>query len=725
MTDSPAEQAMSVAVAHHQSGRLAEAEIIYRRVLAQNPSHPGALHLLGMVALQAGQVEQAAELIRRAIQVSPEFAEAHGTLGVVLKRQGKLPDAVASFRRAIELNPGNADVFNNMGNALDELGELDEAITAFQRAIELRPDNAAAFSNLGSTLSKQKKFADAVGAFTQAVKLNPNVAKLHMNLGNALRDSGQSEAAMAAYRQAIAMEGDLVEAYGNLAALLNEKREFDRAMDVCRRAIAVRPTCAEAHLNLANALVGNRQLDEAESAYRQAIAIRTGFATAHGNLGVVLKEKGMLDAALAAYRRGMEIDPTDIAIHTNFLYALHFHPAYDAASMAQEHRRWNTVHAEPLRKFASPHANDRNPDRPLRIGYVSPDFRDHVVGRNLVPLFENRDRGQFHSTCYFQSREPDDMTGLFQRLADAWRDVARLDDDELVRQIRADRIDILVDLTLHMSGNRLLAMARKPAPVQATFAGYPGSTGLAAIDYRISDPYLDPPGMDESVYSEKTIRLPASFWCYDPLENRDVAVNALPALQAGVVTFGCLNNFCKINDGVLDVWATVMRRVADSRLMILAPPGTHRQRTLERLSRDGIDPGRVEFVSFLPRRAYLELYHRIDIGLDTFPYTGHTTSLDALWMGTPVVTLVGKTAVGRAGWCQLSNLGLTDLAGGTPERFVSIAVELAGDLPRVAAVRAGLRSRMERSPLMDAEKFARTIEAVYREIWQRWCVGGM
>jgi predicted O-linked N-acetylglucosamine transferase (SPINDLY family) len=397
------------------------------------------------------------------------------------------------------------------------------------------------------------------------------------------------------------------------------------------------------------------------------------------------------------------------------------HPGYDGRSIAEEYRRWNGQHAEPLRKFIEPHTNNRDPDRRLRIGYVSPDFRDHVVGRNLLPLFRQHDRRHFEITCYAQTPRRDAMTSQFQQYSDRWRNIVGLSDEQVANQIRQDEIDILVDLALHTSGNRLLVFARKPAPVQVTFAGYPSSTGLSAIDYRLSDPYLDPIGMDESIYSEQTIRLPDSFWCYDPLDCRDIPVNPLPALDSGVVTFGCLNNFCKVNDDVLALWAKVLRQVDNSRLLYLAPLGSCRARTLERLREEGLDPRRVEFVGRQSRREYLETYHRIDLGLDTFPYSGHTTSLDSLWMGVPVVTLVGNRAVARAGWCQLSNLGLGELAGQSPEQYVQIAVELAKDLPRLEQLRSTLRRRMEQSPLMDAAKFARNIEAAYREMWHNWC----
>jgi predicted O-linked N-acetylglucosamine transferase (SPINDLY family) len=344
-----------------------------------------------------------------------------------------------------------------------------------------------------------------------------------------------------------------------------------------------------------------------------------------------------------------------------------------------------------------------------------------VVGRNLLPLLRHHDRERFEITCYSQAVSPDAMTLQFQHAADRWRDIAGLTDEQAADLVRRDSIDILVDLALHTAGNRLLVLARKPAPVQVTFAGYPGSTGLGAIDYRLSDPYLDPVGRDESIYSERTIRLPDSFWCYDPLEFADIQVNSLPSLRSGVVTFGCLNNFCKVNDDVLALWATVLRQVQTSRLLIMAPVGGPRDRTLQRLAGEGVDAGRVEFVALQPRGKYLETYHRIDVGVDTFPYNGHTTSLDSLWMGVPVVTLVGNTVAGRAGFSQLSNLGLQELAGHTPEDYVRIAVELARDLPRLAHLRSTLRSRMEQSPLMDAARFARNIEAAYRRTWRTWC----
>lgn len=286
--------------------------------------------------------------------------------------------------------------------------------------------------------------------------------------------------------------------------------------------------------------------------------------------------------------------------------------------------------------------------------------------------------------------------------------------------VREDQIDILVDLTMHMASGRPLLFARKPAPVQVCWLAYPGTAANTAIDYRLTDPFLDPLGQSDPYSLEESVRLADTFWCYDPL-SAEPPVNPLPALTKGQVTFGCLNNFCKVNSGILKLWAKVLREVEGSRFMLLAPEGSSQSWALEELEQEGVERERISFVSHQPRQQYLELYHQIDIGLDTLPYNGHTTSLDSLWMGVPVVTLVGQTVVGRAGLSQLSNLGLTEFVAESPEEFVRIAVETASDLKRLSELRRSLRARMERSPLMDAPRFARNMEAAYRTMWQRWC----
>jgi predicted O-linked N-acetylglucosamine transferase (SPINDLY family) len=458
-------------------------------------------------------------------------------------------------------------------------------------------------------------------------------------------------------------------------------------------------------------------LDEAAGCYQQAVKLQPGNARALVNLGQIFKTLGQLDAAIACFDRAIAIAPDLADARSGKIYTLLYHPKCEASHLLWENLLWNQWHCKPLRATRRGHVIDRSTDRKLRIGYVSPDFRDHVAGLYLLPLLKAHDRQRFEVYCYSNVRRHDAVTEQFAACATAFRDIGDMTDERAEQVIRDDRIDILVDTTLHMGGNRLLLFARKPAPVQMTFCGYPGTTGLETIDFRLTDPYLDPPEAGDAMYAERSIRLAASFWCYQPTDDSP-AVRALPALESGKITFGCLNNFCKINDGVFSLWARTMQAIPDSRLLLLAPAGSARQRVLEKMKGQGIDAARIEFVDHQPRRQYLETYSRVDIALDTFPYNGHMTSLDGFWMGVPVVTLIGQTAVGRAGWSQLSNLGLAELAAREPVEFVKIASDLGCDLPRLSCLRATLRQRMQASPLMDAAGFARAVEGAYEKAWR-------
>ncbi len=473
MTQLTIQQGFDLALQHHQAGRLQDAEQLYRQILARQPGHADALHLLGVIAYQVGRKDAAVDLIRQAILIKPNYAEA----------------------------------YSNLGSALRDRGQLDEAIAAFR----------------------------------QAIALNPNLPETHSNLGNALSDKGQLDEALTAYRQAIAL----------------------------------RPTYAEAHYNLGNALKGQGQLDAAIAAYRQAIALKPDFAKAHSNLGAALKDNGQLDEAIATYRRVMVLAPEDAVVHSNLVYTLHFHPAYDAQAIYEEASRWNQRHAAPLARLIRPHPIDRDAERPLRIGYVSADFRGHPVGYNFLPLALAHDHRQFRLFCYSGVLQPDEVTARLRGLADEWRDTRGLSDEQLAEVIRQDRIDILVDFTMHMAHNRLLVFARKPAPVQATALCSMGTTGLTAMDYRISDRYSDPPAFNDAYYSEETVRLPDCYFCHE-VPPESPPVSAVPASQAGYITFGSLNNFCKVTPPVLEVWGQILAAVPMSRLLLRCPAGRRR-----------------------------------------------------------------------------------------------------------------------------------------------------
>jgi protein O-GlcNAc transferase len=567
-------------------------------------------------------------------------------------------------------------------------GQLADAEALYRQILSAQPHHADALHMLGVIAHQAGRHDLAVELILKAIVLNPINAAAHSNLGEVYRALGRIDDAITHYRHAIRLQ----------------------------------PNYPQAHNNLGNALMDRKQLDEAAIAFRRALAIRPDYPDAHTNLGIALARLGELDNALAAFRRAIHLQPDHPLAHSYLIYTLHFHPGHSVTSIAEERQRWNRQFSAPLKRFILPHANDLAAAGRLRIGYVSPDFRDHVVGRNLLPLFRCHDRGQFEILCYSGVLRPDRFTDEFRGLADQWRGTVGVGEEALAEIIRRDKVDILVDLTQHMTGNRLSVFARKPAPVQVSFACYPESTGLETIEYRISDRRLEAEAVsaNQGIGNKERVHLIDSYWCYDPC-GLELEVNELPARNSGRVTFGCLNNFSKINGPVLALYARVLSSVADSRLILMAGLGSQRQRTVEALEREGVETHRLEFVEHQPRRGYLALYHRIDIVLDSFPYNGHTTSLDALSMGVPVVSLAGSTSVSRAGLSQLTNLGLPDLVAHSEMEYVNIAADLAMDLPRLTELRSTLRDRMKNSVLMDAPRFARQVEQAYREMWRAWC----
>jgi protein O-GlcNAc transferase len=728
------QQLFEQAVGLQQAGQLAQAQALYRQLLAAEPRHADALHLLGTVEFQLGRAEAGVELVERAIAINPQVPFYHANRGAMLAAMRRFADAAAAFRRALALNPDLPDAQNSLGMSLQECGQIQQSIEAYQQALKLRARFPQALTNLGIALMGVGKVRDAIGAFEQSIAQEPT-AEAFSNLGVALRDVGRLEEARVSLEKAIALWPQFADAHNNLGTVLKDLGQPEQAIAEFERALQIQPGMAKVMSNLANALRVVRRHDEAITVYRQALVAEPGKPEIFSNLANALKAQGRLDEALQYLDKAMLLAPKSSDVHSNRLFTILYHPSFDAAKILAEEKLFDERHGRPLARFIAEHKNDRNPDRRLRIGYVSPDFRDHIVGRNILPLIREHDREQFEVFCYDNAPGSDAMAELFRKRADAWRPIQGVDDQTVAEMIHKDGIDILVDLALHTAHNRLPVFARKPAPVQVCFAGYPGGTGLAAMDYRLTDPYLDPPGKHDDEYVERSIRLADSFWCYDPSamgENGneaadwnggDLAVGELPARRNKYVTFGCLNNFAKVNDAVFAVWAGVLRAMPDSRLRLMVPAGETRQRTAAKLAELGIESGRIALLDGQPRLQYLQCYREIDLVLDSWPYNGHTTSLDALWMGVPVVSRIGRTVAGRAGFSQLSNLNLAELAADSDERFQEVALRLARELERLEELRRSLRQRMLDSPLTNATKFARNIEAAYREVWRNWCGG--
>jgi protein O-GlcNAc transferase len=604
-------------------------------------------------------------------------------------------------------------------------GRLNEAETIYRIVLGHQPDQVDALNLLGLLYVQLNRAAEAEPLLRRAIALESNFAEAHNHLGGALLQLGKMTEAMASYRRSIELSGDNPLVHANLGNALLLSGQCEAAVESFSKAIELKPDHVEALSGLAGALFKQgTKLAEAEEYLRRTLALRPDFAEAYGNLGELLSEEGRVDEAMVAYRRALDLRPGWNAMHSRLLFASLCSDKTDDAAIFEEHRRFDERYARPLARFIQPHRNERSIGRRLRIGYASPDFREHALAFFIEPILARHDAMQFEVFCYAYGRESDEVTQRLKSYGHAWRDIHSMDDEKAAELIRADGIDILVDLAAHSVGNRLLLLARKPAPVQATYLGYAGTTGLSVMDYRMTDAMVDPPGMSERFHSEKLVRLARSMWCFRPAAGSP-DVGPLPCLSPGWVGFGSANALAKITDSVLSAWAEVLKQVPNSRLVLQArglEDPTVRQRIAGALRQHGIASDRLEFSGWTDLAGYLKFLGQVDVALDAFPYAGGTTTCHALWMGAPVVTLAQTRSVSRVGASVLANIGLGELIAERVEDYIRIAVDLARDRERLATLRRGLRERMRSSPLMDEAGLVAELEKAYHEMWRQWCV---
>jgi protein O-GlcNAc transferase len=699
-----------------EQGKPDEAVPFLRRALQLRPDFAEAHNNLGIALEARGDPDGAIACYRRALALRPDFAEAHSNLGNAIKGRGRPDEAIACYRRALALRPGFAEAHYNLGIALGDLGEPDEAIACYRRALALKPDYAEAHVNLGKALEGRGRPDEAVACYRRALELKPDSAASHNNLGAALIGLGEPDEAIACYRRALELRPDFAEAHVNLGKALEGRGDPDGAVECYRRALALRPDDAEVHVNLGDALKHRGDLGGAVECYRRALALRPDHAPALNNLGNALRDQGDLDGALARYRRVMELEPGHATAHSNLLYTLHYRAGVTATALAEAHAEFDRRHAAHLRgSVARP---ETIPDRHgrLRLGFVSPDLGRHPVGYFLVRVLEHLGRGRHETFCYSDRVVEDDLTRRLRAAATHWRDVIGMDDQRLAGRIRADRIDVLFDLAGHTARNRLLVFARKPAPIQITWIGYEGTTGLGAMDYLIADRLMIPTG-SERHYRERVLRMPDGYLCYDPPESAP-PVGPPPSLNNGFATFGSFNNPAKITPEVVAVWARILRAAPTAHLLMkyrgLGDPAV-RRRSLDLFAAHGIGPERLDLLPWSSYPDYLATYRRVDLVLDPFPFSGSTTTCESLWMGVPVITSPGETFASRHSLSHLTNVGLTETIARDPDAYVECAVAMAGDPSRLVALRSGLRGRMAASPLCDGERFAGHLLALLDE----------
>ncbi len=595
---------------------------------------------------------------------------------------GRRSEAAALLDRVLAADPNHPYALEAYALLALETGRPQVALAAAAHWSQLRPTSAAAKNVLGIACRQSGRLADAIARLAEAVALDPDFFDARVNLGNALLDAGDAQAALAHYR----------------------------------RALALNPNAAAVHNNLGNLYRELRQPTEALASYRRALDLDPSHAGAWSNVGNILKDLGDTGAAIDAFRRSLALAPNRPDVWSNLLLTLNASDRLTADAIAAEHRAFGRHFAALLPPLPPREAVPRA-GRRLRVGYVSADFRRHAVATFFLPLLEAHDRSSFEVFCYYNQPRSDEVTTRIESLAEHFLPVCGMPDRALAERIRQDGIDLLIDLNGHTADNRLLLFFLRPAPVQATWLGYLGATGVPTIDWRITDVHADRETVASAFGAEAPWRLPRTMWCYRAYPEAP-AVSPLPSAATGAITFGCLNNPGKVSPTILDAWAAILRSTPRSRLLLLTSPDERRIDQLRhRFASAEVEPDRVELVSRVPVADYLRLYARIDIALDTWPYAGGTTSCDALWMGVPIVTLASDRPFARSGETILAQLGLADFAAATPARYVEIACALAADGERLGQLRAELRQRMQGSPLTDAAGFARDFETALRGMW--------
>jgi predicted O-linked N-acetylglucosamine transferase (SPINDLY family) len=710
-----------LAGAQLSAGRTDEAIANLREALRLSPEDNPARTRLGHALHEQGQLSEAEVCFRRVLRADPRSAEAHFNLAGVLQSQSKHDDAAASYQTVLQLNPDTVEAHNNLGTLFRARGALPEAAFHFEQAIRIQHDYAPAQVNLGLIREIQGQLPTAADCFRAALAADPGCSLARNSLGAVMQKLGQIGEAIANYRDSVRIDPRDATARLGLACALQSHGNLPLALVEFDELARLQPDNAETHTRLGIVRHKLDQVDAAVEAFRRATQLRPDYAPAFNNLAACLHARGQIEQALPHLRRAVELAPGDSFFHSNLVHALNYAPHVDASTIYEEHVNWGRRHADPLMGQSSQQGIDCDPLRRLRVGYVSPNFRAQAISIFTEPIFSFHNHREFEIVCYSDVKQPDVATARFRSASDRWIETAVMTDAALAQQIAADRIDILVDLTGHLDSHRLLAFARKPAPVQVTYMGYQNTTGMRAMDYRITDDWSDPPGMTERFHTEELVRLPRAFFCYRPLAEAPVE-NAAPVFTSGRITFGSFNKVAKFNIPLLSTWAQILAHVPNSRLIVLAEPSDDAvERTRSLFVEHGVAGERVEFVGKRSRGEYLRLHQQVDIALDTFPFNGHTTVCEALWMGAPVVVLAGNTYVTRFGGSALVNLDLQELIAASPEEYIEIAVQLAGDVERLQTLRTGLRPRMEASPLLDAAGFTRHLETAYREMWTRWC----
>ena len=729
----------------HRQGQFGEAEKLYRQVLSLDKNNANALHLLGVLLHQTGRTDEGIKSIRRAIARDPRAAQFHLNLANVYGASGRPELAAESLREVIALEPRAIEVRVQLARFLNgDLGRPARAVDVLREALAIQPGHAEALSEMAVALHRAGERAAAVEYYERVIALTPNDVDLLCNYATALSEVGQYDRALVSFQRALELQPRHDKLWYNLGLAHVSRERFEEAITAFKKVVEINPQHGRAKFQLALLLCAGRELEESADLYAQSLTSVRERADVYMHAGYSRMTEGHNGKAVELTRKAIGIDPEYELPWHNLMMGLNYQAEDDARAMAEAHETWGRRHEGryPARQLG----NDRSPQRRLRIGYISPDFRAHSIAYFIEPVLAGHDSERVEVFCYANNSRSDEVTARLKGYAHPWREIRGMSDDAVADLIQRDQIDILIDLALHTGDNRLLVMARRPAPIQGTWLGYAGTSGLKAIDFRLTDAWIDPAG--SGAFSvEQLIRLQDTQWVYRPPQEASV-VSPLPAEKNGVVTFGVATNMAKINEPTVALWAQVLRATPGSILRIKAaglrgredernraqsPMSRYRSEKVweqlhgylcDLLAEGGVSSDRLRLEGASPLSDYFSWFSGVDVVLDTFPFAGGTTTCHALYMGVPVVTRTGNLSVSRVGSSVLHNVSLGELASDSADRFVRTAIELSGDLPRLAQLRKSLREKMKQSPLMDEARFVRSLEAAYQDIWRAWLANG-
>lgn len=630
---------------------------------------------------------------QRAVQPSPAPLQQRVddliVQGQSLEDEGQFDEAEQYYRKALEIDASSARAYLNIGNVMEARGRLEDAEANYRLALKLDPQYGGAYANLGRMRLEAHAYSEAVELYSKAVQLIPGPAGLEAQLG--------------------------------LAFALSRVDQHQQAIEAYEKALSYDPFNEKATLALAHIFISVHRLDDAADLLEKFLSQNLEHGQATGMLGEDYVRLGMSREGFSLIEKACSLEPENDFLAGMKLFTSNYIPDMTPERLFKEHLSYAERFFAEYYPQSLIFDNNRDPERKLKIGYVSADFKRHPVSVFVEPLLEHHDRSAFEVHAWHVSTSNDHITQRIRSLVDVWHDVHALDDDELAQSIRGAGIDILIDLSGFTSGNKLFVFARKPAPIQATWLGYLGTTGLKTMDYRICDGFTDPPGMTEAYHTETLARLPRCQWCHAPYRNL-AEIPPAPVLENRYLTLGSFNNTAKLNDEVLNLWAWVLEAVPDARLHLAdVRKGRAQKRILQWMASKGIDSSRLYFIPRLEYADYLRNLATVDIALDPFPYNGGTTSIDTLIMGVPFVTLAGRHSIARGGVSLLSNVGLSDFVAESPEEYVSIIKRYADHPEMLAEIRMNLRQRMESSAIMDSEAFVRDFEQMCRQWWEHWC----